>query len=80
VIGYLVQIDTAFDGTGVTTLEIGDTGDQDSIVNSSEVDLTTTGLTGDDKWVEYSGAETLIGTLTLSGATTGAGFVLIKYI
>lgn len=79
VIKYFVQVDTVFDGT-TPQLDIGDSGDPDAIAADSEIDLTATGLYTGDKWVEYASATQVIGTLTLSGATAGAGSVLIQFV
>lgn len=79
VIGWMVQTDTTFDGT-TPTLSIGDSGDADRIAQTTDIDLTVAGLDAGDCWVEYPSGAQVTGTLTLSGATQGAGSVLVKYV
>jgi hypothetical protein len=77
VIGWMVQIDTSFDGT-TPTLSIGDAGDDDKIAPAAQIDLETGGLYVGECWADESSTQ-VIGTLTLSGASQGAGSLLIKY-
>ena len=79
VIGWMVQVDTAFNGTS-PALSLGDAGDASSIAASGLIDLATPGLYSGVAWKSYSAWTSAIGTLTLSGATQGAGTVLVKYI
>ena len=79
VIGWMVQVDTLFDGT-TPTLSIGDAGDDDSIATTAQIDLESTGLNTGESWVEYVSSTQVIGTLTVSGASQGAGKILIKYV
>ena len=79
VIGWMVQVDTLFDGT-TPTLSIGDAGDDDSIATTAQIDLESTGLNTGDSWAEYISSTQVIGTLTVSGASQGAGKILIKYV
>lgn len=77
VVGWMVKVDTTFDGT-TPTLDIGDAGDDDAIAPDTQIDLGTADLYAGDCWVDESSTQ-VIGTLALSGATQGAGSVLIKY-
>ena len=79
VIGWMVQVDTLFDGT-TPTLSIGDAGDDDSIATTAQIDLESTGLNTGESWVEYVSSTQVMGTLTVSGASQGAGKILIKYV
>lgn len=79
VVGFLIQVDTIFDGT-TPKVELGNSGTPDGIAQDTESDLTVVGVNTGEKWVEYTPATQLLGTLTLSGATQGAGSVLIKFV
>lgn len=79
VIGFMVQVDTIFDGT-TPTLSIGHSGSVSAIAATTDIDLETAGLDVGDRWVEYPSSTQIIGTLTVSGASQGAGSVLIKYV
>jgi hypothetical protein len=77
VIGWVVRVSTIFDGT-TPILDIGDAGDDDAVAPDTHIDLTTLGIYKGDSWVDESSAQ-VTGTLTLSGASQGAGSILIKY-
>lgn len=79
VIRCMVQIDTAFDGT-TPQIDIGDGGQADRIMADTLINEDTPGLYVANVWVEYASLTQLTGTLTLSGATQGAGSVLIQYV
>lgn len=78
VIGWMVQVDTTFDGT-TPTLSIGDSGDADGIATTAQIDLESAGLNVGDAWVDESSTQ-VTGTLTVSGASQGAGSLMIKFI
>lgn len=79
VLGFMVNVSETFDGT-TPTLDIGESGDTDSVAANTLIDLETVGLYTGDTWVECSSSTQIIGTITVSSATQGAGTILIKYI
>jgi len=67
-------VKTAFNGT-TPTIKIGSSGTDDSVIDTTEVDLTDASAGGNPtilgKWVEWSGTENLICTIGGSGASQG---------
>lgn len=71
----IVEVTTSFDGT-TPTLEIGDAGDADRHVITTDVDLTTVGIYITDVLYNYTSSTQITATITVSGATQGAATIL----
>lgn len=73
-----IFITTAFDGAGAS-LTVGDVGNVARLMPSTANDPATAGGYGAHPGISYGGTTSLLLTITPgSGATTGAGLVLIK--
>lgn len=71
-----VFVSTAFDGT-TPTLQIGTSGDTDAVMTTALNDLGTVGVYEAATSFKATGSDQIIGTLTLSGATAGAGDIVL---
>jgi len=57
VVKAIVNVSVAFDDTDTATLEIGSDGDQDSIMEIGEIDLTVVGVYVAETYVEFTTTE-----------------------
>ena len=76
-----IFITSAFNA-GTPVLELGSDqfGNSDTIATTADSDLLSTGLNLVNNYFDVSTTDQqLMGTLTLNGATTGAGNILIEY-
>ena len=74
-----VKVDTTFDGT-TPTLAIGISGSTTDIMSTTDNNLQTATLYVKNNWVEYVSSSQLIATITVSGASQGAGSILVEFI
>lgn len=73
-----VQVVTPFNGTN-PTLSLGDAGTINSIMATSEIDLTTAGTYKADCYTPYLSATQLLATLAAGGSSAGAANIEIEY-
>ena len=77
VVPRMVIVHTAFDGT-TPDLKVGDAGDNDSLIQTADADLTTPGKYDIDRPVKFAAQTALTAAITQGGSAAGAASILME--